>query len=362
MTWMRAWTRAVIVPAFRRATAVWLGAALAGSLLFGGNGIPPKVITGLALHVPIVAVALGATWLLLYVPTARILVRQDAASYLRSLPGPRALPLVTAIVALVALQMPWLVLWIAGEGGSGVAVVAAGTLPIIAIAALPARPPRARRARWKTLTGALAGVYARALRRRAGHALVRGAGLAVLAGCVGGLFANNNQLEGQAAATMAAAVIAIVLVPGWAGALLPLVEAHRTSAWLARTLGASERARIGVLAIAVGGVYVAGAAIAAIAAASVGEPTPWLALVVVAAAGTSLVATRMLVWAERPAERAAARGLVSAGRSAQRTATRVAIGAIVASAACVLALGLLGAAGAGAIVALGVLAIATVKS
>jgi len=241
MTWMRAWTRAVIVPAFRRASAVWLGAGLASSLLFGGNGIPPRVITGLALHVPIVAITLGITWMLLYVPTARILVRQDAASYLRSLPGPRAWPFVAALLAIIALQLPWLALWIAGEGVSGIAVVVAVTLPILAIAAIPARPARARRVQWKTLIGALSGVYLRALRRRAGHALVRGVGLAVLAGCVGGLFANNNALAGMRAATMASAVIAIVLVPGWAGALLPLVEAHRSSAWLARTLGASER-------------------------------------------------------------------------------------------------------------------------
>jgi hypothetical protein len=344
---MSVWTRAVIVPATRRAAAVWLGAALGGVLVFGGNGIPPHDLTELALHVPIVAAVLVGTWTLLFVPTARVLLRQPSAHYLRSLPGPRAAPVIAMLAALVALQIPWLVLWIVGEGVRGLAVVAATTVPLAAIAAFPVRPPRASSPRWKTLVGALTGVYARALRRRAGHAIVRGVGLSILAGLVGGLVARNNQLEGASAATIASATIAIVLVPGWAGALLPLLEAHRSSAWLASTLGASERARIAVLAIAVAGVYVTGGIIAAIATAFVATPSPWLGLVVATSAGAALVATRALVWAERAPD---------------KTAARAVVGAFAASAVAVLALGVLGAAGVPALAACGMIAIATVKT
>ncbi|MGE5180443.1 MAG: hypothetical protein ACM31C_00190, partial [Acidobacteriota bacterium] len=235
--WLAVWTRAIVVPAARRAIGVWAGAAIVGAVVFGGNGMRPHDLTALALHSPAVGAVLAATWILLFVPSARLLVRWDAASYLRALPHPRAEPIAVAAAALVALQLPWLALWLAGEGTRGALVVAAVSLPAAAIAAWRPRPARARWPRWTSATRALAGVYARALLRRGGHALVRGAGLAVLAGIAGGLLARNNELAGAAAATIAASAIAVVLVPGWAGVLATLVDAHRAARWLAATLG-----------------------------------------------------------------------------------------------------------------------------
>lgn len=345
--WLAVWMRAVIVPAARRAVAVWAGAAIVGAVVFGGNGMRPHDLTSLALRAPAVGAVLATTWLLLFVPSARLLVRWDAASYLRALPGPRIAPIAVAAAAFVVLQLPWLVLWLVGEHALGGVIVLAMSLPIAGVAAWRRRPVRASSPRWRSATRALAGVYVRALVRRAGHALVRGAGLAVLAGVVAGLLVRNNALAGAAAATVGATAIVIVLVPGWAGALAAVVDAHRASAWLAATLGVSEAARVAVLAGVVAGVYVAGAAIAAVAASLVlGEPSLVVPAALAAAASTALVATRLLVWADR---------------SDVARAVRVVVATVIASAACVLALGVLGAVGLAANAAIGVLVLATVK-
>lgn len=348
--WLRVWMRAVIVPAGRRASGVWVGAAIGGGIVFGPTGMHPHDLTTLALHVPLVGAVLALTWLLLYVPTARMLVREEGGLYLRSLPAPRWQPEVVASLALVALQLPWLALWLAGDGLRGLAVVVALTIAIALVALWRPRPRRAGWPRWRTDRAALRGVYLRALRRRATDALVRGVGLAVLAGLVAGLVVRNNGLVEERGAVLGAGAIAIVLVPGWAGALLPLVEAHRASAWLATSLGISTLARTAVLATAVALVYVAGAAIAVTASAVfVGAATvAWLAgSALVTALGCSLVATRALVRAERDDKGAA---------------SRVVVGAIVASALAVIGLGWLGLPGAPLMLVIGMCALLTARS
>ncbi|MDQ3297300.1 MAG: hypothetical protein M3619_12000, partial [Myxococcota bacterium] len=108
LTWLAVWSRAVIVPASRRAGPSWLGCALVAGLVFGGNGMHPRDLTGLALHHPGVGGVLALTWILIFVPAARVLVRADLATYLRSLPAPRLAPSLLAAAALLALQLPWL--------------------------------------------------------------------------------------------------------------------------------------------------------------------------------------------------------------------------------------------------------------
>src|SRR5688572_3278033 len=87
--WLRVWLRAVIAPAGRRASGVWVGAGIGGGIVFGPTGMLPSDLTRLALGVPLVGAVLAVTWLLLYVPTARMLVREEGGAYLRSLPAPR---------------------------------------------------------------------------------------------------------------------------------------------------------------------------------------------------------------------------------------------------------------------------------
>jgi len=328
--WLRAWFRAVITPATRRASGVWIGAGIGGGIVFGPTGMQPRDLTGLALHVPLVGVVLAVTWLLLFVPTARLLVRGEAAAYLRSLPAPRWSPIAIAAGALVVLQLPWLALWVIGEGVRGLGVVVALSALIAVVALWRPRPRRAGWPRWRSDRAALGGLYVRALKRRATDALVRGVGLAVLAGLVAGLMVRNNALSDEGGAAFGAGAIAIVLVPGVAGALLPLVEAHRGSAWLAASLGVSAATRTAVLALAVMGVYVAGTLLA-IGGAAVfvdAKTLAWLAGVACAiAVGMALAATRSLVRAERDERNAA---------------VRVVTGAIVASAFAVLWLAWLG--------------------
>ncbi|HTR53999.1 MAG TPA: hypothetical protein VMJ10_25065 [Kofleriaceae bacterium] len=347
---MRVWARAVVAPAARRAGAVWEGCAIVAAVIFGRTAMHPRDLTGLAVGSPGVGAVLAATWVLLMLPSARFLVRGDAATYLRALPGPTWTPRLAAAAALVALQLPWLVLWLAGAGARGLAVIAATTIVLVALARIRPRRPRPRRAAWKTATRALAGVYARALGRRASDALVRGAGLAVLAGLTAGLFVRNNALPPRESAAIGAAVVAVVLAPGVAGLVMALLDAHRASAWLAATLGISETARRAVLAAVVASIYAIGAAIASAAAALVVEPAALVYLApaaISAAAGSSLFATRALVRVEHADPRT--------------TALRVVIGVIAVPAASIVALGLLGPSGVLALAAAGALAFATAK-
>ncbi|HEY6037692.1 MAG TPA: hypothetical protein VIV58_25600, partial [Kofleriaceae bacterium] len=137
------------------------------------------------------------------------------------------------------------------------------------------------------------------------------------------------------------------LVPGWVGCLLPLVEAHRASAWLAQSVGIGARTRVAVLAAAIFAVYIAAMALAVAAAGVVLRDlvtVGWLAALGLASgAALALLASRAVIWAER----------------SEATAARVVIGTIVASACAVLLLGWLGASGVAALLALGVLAIGT---
>jgi hypothetical protein len=345
VTWLDVWIRAVIVPATRRALPVWMGAGIVAAVIFGGTGMHPQDLTQLALHVPMVAMGLGVTWVLLFVPTARLLVRDDATRYLRSLPFAPWPPRVLAVIALVVLQLPWLVLWLLGEHVVGAALVVAVTPIICVLASWRAKPARVRRGSWGGPARALLRVYLRALRRRAADALIRAAGLAVLAGGAAGLFARNNDLAPQDASVLATAVIAVVLVPAWVGCLLPLVEAHRASSWLALSLGIAERMRVAVLAAAIVVVYVAASVLAIGVAAIVLDDAAsagWLAVIAVSAGiALALLVTRAVVRADR----------------SDAVASKVVIGTIVASAIAVLFLGWLGVPGVAALVGLAALAI-----
>lgn len=357
-TWLTVWTRAVVAPAYRRAGALWAGSAIVAAVIFGPTGMQPHDLTGLALHVPGAAAVLAATWLLLYLPIARLLVRAEGAMFLRSLPGRPSAAFALTACALVGLQLPWLLLWILGEHARGLAIVVGFTLVITSVAALRVRPRKHDAPRWSSNLGALVGVYRRALTRRASDALLRGAGLAILAGLVGGLMIRNNGATGDSAATLATAAIAVVLVPGWCAALIPLVEAQRASLWLASSLGMSTERRIVALAIVVAAVYVAAMVIALGAVMLIaGSQLLVVPVGVATALGASLVATRSLVHADRhPAD--APRDITSRGPAA----TRVIVGALAGSAIAVVALVWLGAIGCLVGVAGGVVALTSARS
>jgi hypothetical protein len=402
LMYLAVWSRAVIAPAWRRAVAVWVGAGIAGGIIFGPTGMRPHELTRFALGVPAVGALLAITWVLVFVPTARLLVRADTAGYLRSLPGPRGSPVVVGAIALVGLQLPWLALWVVGDGARGLAIVLGLTVLIVGIALWRPRVRRARWPRWSHGRQALRGVYMRALRRRASDALIRGVGLAILGGLVAALVVRNNVLSGRDAAVLGCAVIQILLVPAAAGALLPLFDAHRQSGWLASSLGISPASRVIALATVVAGVYIAGALVAiggtgvalgwvldgaasltpesgaaVVVDASTISASPYATLAWIAATtlatsvAASMIATRALI--RTSAGRNATDGSEHGGRDASTArdgrddrdergaAVRVVVGAIVAAALAVLCIGWLGLAGVGAIGAIGICSLITAR-
>jgi len=342
LRWLVVWTRAVVGPAVRRADAAWLGCAIVAAVLFGPTGLRPSDLTGLALHDPGVGVVLGAIWLLVYLPIARCIVRATPGAYLRSLPGAPRGALAMSIAALIGLQLPWLALWVLGDGLRGFAIVVATTLLIVALAAwhppvLNARPPA-----WRRPGQALRSVHLRALRRRAGDALMRGAGLAVLAGVAAGLPVRNNHLTGESAGVLGASLLAIVLVPAQLGVALVTLGAHRETAWLAASSGITPRTRVAALVYAIGTVNLAATAIGVTAAMIVAGAEPWLAAIAFGVAvGTTLGQARMMV----------------ASEASPSAPARVVVGTIAVVALAVVCLAVLGAAGTLAILALGTVAL-----
>lgn len=347
--WLSVWTRAVIGPASRRAAGVWVGALIVGAVIFGPTGMLPADLTGLALHVPAVGVVLGLIWLLVFLPIARVIVHAEAARYLASLPGSPVTAALVGSLALIGFQFPWLLLWTLGEGARGAALVAGWTIVIALLARWRPVFAAPRAPAWTGDGAALRGVHVRALRRRAGDALLRGTGLALLAGGLGGLFVRNNGLVGADAAVLGASVISIVLVPAQVGVLLVLIESHRQSTWLTASLGIGRGTRVVSLAFAIALVHLAASALAVIAAALVIRPDPatlgLLALTcLVAGIGSALGETRALLGAEH----------------LPSVASRTVSGAVVVAAIVVLCLGTLGLPGLLAILATGAFALASV--
>lgn len=328
--WIAVWTRAVITPAARRAGAATAGCVLVAAVIFGPTAMHPSDLTGLALHFPGVGIVLTAIWLLMFVPTARIIVRAQPAAYLRSLPGdPRAARLVAA-GALIWLQLPWLTLWILGEGWLGLAVVIAVTLVIVALASW--RPPqvRTRIPAWRGAAQALRGIHLRALRRRAGDALVRGAGLAVLAGMAAGLLVRNNHLSGESAGVFGAGIIAIVSIPAQVAPAMVTLGAFRETTWVVQAFGISPAARIGALIATVATVHLVAAVIAIAAATVIAGVHAWLPpLALGTALSTALAEVRTILRHE----------------DSPTIAVRIVVGAITAVAIAVVCLALLDATG-----------------
>src|SRR5262249_3661013 len=161
----------------------------------------------------------------------------------------------------------------------------------------------------------------------------------------------NNALTGPDAATVGASVIAVALVPAYAGVLLVILGAHRQTAWLAEALGIAPGTRIAALTFAIAVVQLGASAIALAAAVLVAEPDAdsalWLAAVIAGAAlGAALGCARALL----------------GGQPSETVAARVVVGAIAVAASAVLCLGLFGPAGAIAVLAAGLLAVMTARA
>lgn len=345
MPWLAVWTRAVVVPAWRRGAATWVGCALVAAVIFGPTAMRPADLTGLMRASGGIAALLGATWLVIFLPTARMIVR-PRVEYLYALPGRVWAARLVAAAALVGLQLPWVALWLIGEGGGGVIVIGATTLVVAALACVQLPRGRTGAPAWSTGGAALWAIHRRALWRRAGDAILRGVGLSILAGLAAALLVQNNQLVGAEAGTLGGSVLAVMLIPAQLGAALVALATHRESAWLAQSSGISRGVRVAALIATVATVHLAAAAIAVVVAGVISDGVGWLALIAVATAlGTALGTVRAMLLHE---------GSVTAP-------ARIVTGAVVASAGAVLCLSLFGAAGALAILALGAVSVLMVK-
>jgi hypothetical protein len=349
VTWLGVWTRAVVVAAARRAGGAWVGAAVIAAVVFGPTGMQPRDVTSIAWHEPIFAAVLCLTWVLVFLPTARVLVRGDAARFLASLPAPRIAPRLVGALALVVLQLPWFALWLVGDGARGLAVASVTTVADVALARIRAPSPRTAWPAWRSSLAALRAIYVRGIRRRATDAVIRGIGLAILGGLFAGLFIRNNQLAGAPAASVGAAVIGVALVPAQVGPLLALLEAHRQAGWLACSLGISPARRTFALVQAIAVVYLAstllavGASVVLLGAHA--STLLWLAgTTLVVALAASLAMARVLVGSEHHPS----------------ASSRTVVGAIAVAALAGLLLGIFGALlGAGAFLVIGAFAVVT---
>jgi len=262
-SWLAIYTRAVVTPAWNRAAAIWLGCAFVVAVAFGGNGMHPRDLTTMAAEDPLgIGAILVAIWLLVFLPVARVLVREEPARWLRSLPHGRVGPRLVVGGALVALQLPWVALWLLGAREVGVIVIAATTLVLVALSLVRAPALRAHWPGWRTPLRAFAAMHRAAVLRRGGDTLLRGAGIAALAGVLGGLFVRNNGLHGLPGAILGASVATIALVPARVGVLAVALDTHRRSAWLAASSGAGSIVRLGALAAALLVVHVLTALVA----------------------------------------------------------------------------------------------------
>jgi hypothetical protein len=302
MAWTSAWARATWGPAGRRATPVWVGIAMMVPVLFGENGMRPRDLTTAVLARVEVAVVLAVAWLLLIAPVGRALVRSPGTDYLRALPAPRGARWACVVIGAIGAQLPWTILWTAGEGAAAGAIATLGAAIVtVGVGVAPGLAPRVRVPRWRRRWTAAAGVHARGVTRTAGASLVRGAGLALLAGAVGGALVRINELAGAAAVTYAAAIAAVLIAIALAGSVAAVAEGERRLEWLARATGLGL-ARAGGATIVLGAIgaalgVVAGGSAAALGGADAATSAAVAGAGIAVGLGLGLAGTRVATWA-----------------------------------------------------------------
>jgi hypothetical protein len=286
--------RTTYEPAKQRATPVWLGVIVVGGIVFGGNGMHPRDAVDAARAAPAIAGILAIAWLLLVAPVGRVLWRAPGTDFLRSLPAPRHARLASATFAILVVQLPWSILWFAGGGAAlGAIATIAMALATLAVGIVPLPAHRPRIPHWRSAWRGLAGIHARGLVRVAGASIVRGLGLALLAGAAAGGFVRVNDLAAAEAATYGAAVATVPLTIALAGAFGAVAATDLRADWIARAAGVTTATRLVAIAlvlVAAGTIagIAAGATAFAIGGAPVGVAVALVAIAL-AAGGTRIV-------------------------------------------------------------------------
>jgi hypothetical protein len=138
----RVLTRTAGLPALLRAVPAYAALAIAASILFSPNGMRAVDLLRVVAASPAVAVALWSGWVVLTAPAARVLFESPETFFLRALPVPPWHFWLVHAAHLLALQAPWMLLWLRGEGP--LAALAAGVIASAADAVIVARPRAAR--------------------------------------------------------------------------------------------------------------------------------------------------------------------------------------------------------------------------
>jgi hypothetical protein len=349
--------------ALRRGLPLYLGIFVAAVIVFTGpNAMRASELTGLAGRSLPFRLALLGVWLVLTLPVARTLLSSPAAWFLRTF----ALPWGEVVAALgpllLAVELPWVVLWCAGAGmAAGICggVIAAGGhallvgrprrwyerlaaggwlvalalgpglpfllgAPALVLAArrawLDAAEPRApapyrraraagRRARSRAPARALAGAYRAAIWRGGRPFVLRWLWFGVMGVGMAALAIRNNGVV--APGRMAAVSLAALAPTGLAGALGmagAILRGERQALWWLEAQGvfASRRALAAALALVPFGLalgLIHGLAVARLTGAPLGAAVT-LRLMAGGAAGggvAAALAARLRGWADRGA-------------------------------------------------------------
>ncbi|HRC54485.1 MAG TPA: hypothetical protein PKU97_01120 [Kofleriaceae bacterium] len=344
--WTAAWLRAVAGPAGRRAGAVWASLAVVAAVVMGPTALTPPSVVALLTSSPGAAALLGGLWLALLHPAARILVRAEAASFLRSLPSPplgSALP--GATLALLHAPVPALM----GAGGAPRAALLAWAGVTALSATLTLLPwPQRRRAQvaWRSAGQGLRQILWQRL--WSDDALLRAAAFAGLAGLAAHLMIHNNQLFGPSASTLGLGTVALLGAPAWAAVIQPLAVVHRRLWPLCASAGVAHTSYVAALAVVQSAAMIALCALASLLATwglPIGDVLRMLAGAVVLGLALGLAAVPVARWATQSAT----------------VAARVLTGTLACSASAVLLLGLWAETGLAAALAIAVAALLRIQ-
>ena len=294
-------------PAALRATPVYAALAIIAAVLFGQNGIYPRDVVTAAEQFPGVRVALWIAWIIALTPAARALLDAERLAYLRWLPVANPVIWTTWTALLLAIELPWLLLWWAGGGtATGLAaglVASAGH----ACLARPARSARDRAVTAAALVGllalisatsagqhpvwwlaaaaacwvlaipktwahglehvvlgigtrlparpvlALTAVYTRGLLRTRSSVLLRALALVGLGAGFATLVHRANELGADGLASFSAGITAVVFPLALSGLITPIVDTERALGWLLDSTATPRDTRIAARILATTG-------------------------------------------------------------------------------------------------------------
>ena len=113
---LRLWWASSGRAAVARVTPLYVGLMVLGGVLFGGNGMDARDLTGLAARQAGVRVGVLGIWVLLATPGVRALLGARSALGMRALPVRRSWHYALTGLGMAVLELPLVGLWLRGAG------------------------------------------------------------------------------------------------------------------------------------------------------------------------------------------------------------------------------------------------------